>query len=303
VLSDPTSILYKNFKGFMIGNPVFNCLDAGEYYINDVHNLYWHGFSSFKNFNSWRMLGCNDPAKAIGKACQLIYDTIMDQIGFIDQQKRRRQTPNDWPSVDPDDIFQDFCTGNASLDFINSPKMDDPNAPCNGQISNLVTEYLNRVDVQIALAVEPLKWEVCGDLIYNFDGGSMVPYYSNITHLKPGVMLLVYSGDLDILTVPLGYTLPCLSMISPNIVKDWQPWFINGVTAGYVETYDTFTYATLKGAGHEAPLYQPVSSYQLITRFFQTGHLGEDVPRRKYHKSSRSQSDMLRYYRQSGLRK
>lgn len=39
------------------------------------------------------------------------------------------------------------------------------------------------------------------------------------------------------------------------------------ITAGYVEVYDTYTFATIKGAGHEAPQYQPAFSYNLFQRF------------------------------------
>jgi len=123
----------------------------------------------------------------------------------------------------------------------------------------------------------------------------MIPFYQTVLS-KPGVRILVYSGDLDVFTVPFGYTQPCLKQISPNIVTAWQPWFVNGVTAGYVEAYDKFTYATIKGAGHESPLYQPVSSYQMIWRFLTTGNLGEASRPRSRVKSYLSQSDMLRYY-------
>jgi serine carboxypeptidase-like clade 2 len=300
VLADNSTVLYKAFKGFMIGNPVFNCQggmigEASAYDIDDVNALYWHGLVSYTNYNNWTMQGCNDPTKAAGYPCQWIYDNIFNQIGYIDQEKR--QIPSVWPSVDPDDLFQDFCTGNGTLDFINSPLMDDPNSPCDEEIGDLIVEYLNRPDVQFALDVPSMPWDVCSPLNYKFEAQNMVNYYLRIIRNKPGVNILVYSGDLDILTVPLGYTLPCLSQISKNIMSNWQPWFVNGVTAGYVEKYDMFTYATLKGAGHEAPLYQPVSSYQLIYRFLMNGNLDENVMRRVRTSSGfRKQSDMLRYY-------
>jgi hypothetical protein len=125
----------------------------------------------------------------------------------------------------------------------------------------------------------------------------MVDFYINIFQKKPSIKILIYSGDLDILTVPFGYTQPCLSQMSSQITSPWQPWFVNGVTAGYVETYDKFTYATIKGAGHEAPLYQPISSSQLIYRFLTTGSLEDRNPRPiRKQRSYKSQSDMLRHY-------
>ncbi len=38
-------------------------------------------------------------------------------------------------------------------------------------------------------------------------------------------------------------------------------------TAGYVEVYDRYTYATVKGAGHEVPLFQPREAYYLVSNF------------------------------------
>jgi len=271
--------------------------EAGAYFSDDINNLYWRGLVSYTNYNNWTMQGCNDPNKALGIPCQLIYNSMVDQLGNIDQEKRQN---TNWPSIDPDDLYQDFCTGNGSLDFINSPVMDDPNDLCDYELGDLIVEYLNRPEVQVALGVPPIEWNVCNPIFYDFASLNMVNNYLSILSNKPSVKILIYSGDLDILTVPLGYTLPCLGQISSNIKAAWKPWFVNGVTAGYVETYDKFTYATLKGAGHEAPLYQPVSGYQLIYRFLMNGNLGEKVPPRvRYQKPFRYQSDMLRYY---GLR-
>jgi hypothetical protein len=45
------------------------------------------------------------------------------------------------------------------------------------------------------------------------------------------------------------------------------------ITAGYVEVYDKYTFATVRGAGHEVPQYQPLFAQTLFTRFLQTGSL------------------------------
>jgi hypothetical protein len=295
-------MLYKMFKGFMIGNPVFSCQngligDGAAYSIEDVHNLYWHGLVSYSNYYNWTQQGCNDPNNVKNANCQYIYNLIGSQLGVIVQEKRSFTDDMNWPSVDPDDLFQDFCTGNGSLTFVNSPTPTDPVNTCDSEIGDLITEYLNRPEVQYALAVIPKQWEVCNELQYVVDVGTMVDFYINIFQKKPSIKILIYSGDLDILTVPFGYTQPCLSQMSSQITSPWQPWFVNGATAGYVETYDKFTYATIKGAGHEAPLYQPISSSQLIYRFLTTGSLEDRNPRPiRKQRFYKSQSDMLRHY-------
>jgi serine carboxypeptidase-like clade II len=44
------------------------------------------------------------------------------------------------------------------------------------------------------------------------------------------------------------------------------------VTSGYVIVYDRLSYATVKGAGHEVPTYQPRMAYNLFQRFVIEGH-------------------------------
>ena len=45
---------------------------------------------------------------------------------------------------------------------------------------------------------------------------------------------------------------------------------VDGQVGGYATIYDTpknFTWATVRGAGHMAPLYQPLRVFNLFSRF------------------------------------
>jgi len=298
--------LYKQTQGFMIGNPVFSCQGGfigttGAYDIETINLLYWHGFVSYTNYHNWTVQGCNDPKRAEEDPCQYILNVTFNQLGEIEQEKRRslensldQQQRKNWPSLDPDNIFQDFCTGNATLAFTNTPL---PNVPCPSELGDIEGVYLNRADVQRALNVKTTRWRECTDIDYDISGKSMVPLYENFFKNKPGFKILVYSGDLDILTVPFAYTTPCIAQLTGTPVSPWQPWFVNGATAGYVEVYDKYTFATIKGAGHEAPLYQPLTSYQMIERFLTTGRLtGEGRGYARRREPRLTQSDMLRKY-------
>ena len=66
--------------------------------------------------------------------------------------------------------------------------------------------------------------------------------------------ILYYAGDVDIATVPFAETQRCLETMNRPITEAWRPYVINREVAGYVEVYDTYTFATIKGAGHEAPV-------------------------------------------------
>jgi len=300
VLSNPGPI-FNQFKGFAIGNPVFSCQDGfigqgSPYDIETFHLLYWHGLVSYTNYANWTANLCNDIKHTELPPCQYILNLAVNQIGVIYQQKRDVSQSTYWPSLDPDDIFQNFCTGNGSLQFTNYP--EPGKGDCHGALDT-AGDYLNRPDVQKALNVPPTKWTPCnGNLNYDIVGNSMVPLYEFFYKAKPGVKILVYSGDLDILTVPFAFTQPCIAQMSGKIVSPWQPWFVNGATAGYVEVYDKYTYATVKGAGHETPEYQPLSSYAMVQRFITTGSLNDPeynarvAPPKRYLK----QGDILRRY-------
>jgi len=303
VLSNSSGILYPQLKGFMIGNPVFSCQSGvigstGAYFIENVNLLYWHGLASYTNYHNWTLQGCNVPKQAEQPNCQWIYNIIMKQVGVIVQEKKRSaegiQSAKEWPSLDPDDIFQNFCTGNGTLAFAETPTADNV---CPEELAQILINYLNRADVQKALGIiTKVDWDMCTDLDYDISGKSMVPYYESFFKNKPGFQILVYSGDLDILTVPFAYTQPCIAQLSGKPLTLWQPWFVNGATAGYVETYDKYTYATIKGAGHEAPLYQPLTSYQMIYRFLTTGKL-DDLTSKSHGRSiptRLNQGQMLR---------
>lgn len=271
VLSNSSTQIYKQFQGFMIGNPVFFCGTMGDNTIS-LDMLYWHGLVSYGNFFNYQKLGCRENENAPG--CSELFNKIQNEVGVIDQELKKRLSIPKQPSLDPDCLYQDFCTGNGTLEY-------PATIPIGCQsVGSRAAAYLNRADVQQAIHAKgpnggaPAKWTECtGAINYDITGRSMVPLYQNFHNQKPGVKILVYSGDVDILTVPFGYTQPCLHQIGARETKTWAPWFVNGQSVGYWEQFDLYTYATVRGAGHEAPQYQPLSSYHMIQRFINSQSL------------------------------
>lgn len=52
--------------------------------------------------------------------------------------------------------------------------------------------------------------------------------------------------------------------------EHWHPWMVDGQVGGYATIYETphnFTWATVRGAGHMAPLYQPLRVFNLFDKF------------------------------------
>jgi len=293
ILSDPTTQIYKQFQGFMVGNPVFFCGTMGNITLQ-LNLYYWHGLVSYSNFQAWHQNNC--VADQSSSTCTSIWNAVQKQIGQIDQELKRNSLIKPQPSLDPDCLYQDFCTGNGTLEYVATVPVE-----CHS-LGDETATYLNRADVQEAIHAKgangqaPATWTECTQNInYDITGVSLVPKYANFQKQKPGVKILVYSGDIDIATVPFGYTQPCLAQLNAKNTKAWGPWFVNGQTAGYWEQFDSYTFATLKGAGHEAPEYQPLSSFNMFERFMKSQSLVDPSGNRAIRPSSvRRQGDVLR---------
>eukprot|EP01103_Thecamoeba_quadrilineata_P014500 TRINITY_DN433_c0_g1_i1.p1 TRINITY_DN433_c0_g1~~TRINITY_DN433_c0_g1_i1.p1 ORF type:complete len:476 (-),score=107.33 TRINITY_DN433_c0_g1_i1:116-1543(-) len=271
VITGSDADLAKSFKGFMLGNPVIGCDDDGPPRVFEI--FYWHGLISYTHYQAWQSNNC--PVEFEKFVCINIYKSALEEVGVIYQQ-----TP-ELPSLDPDDLYQDFCTGNGTLEFaVQNPTVKED---CTS-VDDLLTTYLNRADVQAAIYARPAVWASCTNNI-NYTGNypSMIPFYNKIFDQRPDLKIIIYSGDVDVDTVPFPVTQRCLYDLQRPLQQHWQPWYVNGATAGYWEVYDRYTYATVKGAGHEAPQYQPLTVYNLFTRFLQNGNLNsaEDTAIRK----------------------
>jgi hypothetical protein len=89
----------------------------------------------------------------------------------------------------------------------------------------------------------------------------------SLSHFK----MLVLSGDEDISTVPNPMTQHCLSQLKSGmrgqLLRPWKRWVHHGVTAGYSEAFERYMFATVRGAGHTVPQYQPLLTHQAFERW------------------------------------
>jgi serine carboxypeptidase-like clade 2 len=309
VLSDSSTQIYSQFAGFLIVNPVMSCQGGfigttGAYNMEEFNLLYWHGMVSYENYYNWTKYNCNVAQNAGQPDCEYILNLAVSQVGVIQQalQKRTTTTTNpakQWPSLNPDAIYFDWCLGNGSLSF-----STEPNQPgtCNSfNVDSEVTAYLNRPDVQAAIGARPPQtpWSECANINYNISGINMVPLYDEFVNQKADISILVYSGDVDIMTVPFAYTVPCFEQMTDKgaQLRQWGPWFVNHATAGYWQQYTKYSFATVKGAGHEAPEYQQLNAFHMVERFLSDGSLiGDEPPAPTIRPKHIRQSDVLRKY-------
>jgi len=86
--------------------------------------------------------------------------------------------------------------------------------------------------------------------------------------------MLVMSGDDDSIC-STGGTQFWIYDLGYDALKGhlWQPWDVNGQTAGFVTHFDlgnpssSFVFATVHGAGHEVPAYRPLEALELFKKF------------------------------------
>ncbi|EGD81945.1 serine carboxypeptidase II [Salpingoeca rosetta] len=259
IITGKDKSLSSRLKGFAVGNPVFSC-DAWKATQGNIQaNLYyWHGLIPLSIYNEWEQTGCARPYPP--SDCDAIMKRMTEMVG---------------DNFDPDNLFSDLSLGNATLGV-------GPVVPPNETVYALRNTWLNQKDVQAALHVhdDKRKWVTCCaepgqsgghcQLNYTNHWADILPLYRLFFDKRPDLRILVYSGDLDIATCPFAYAQLCLSELGYTATRQWQPWRVPGganQTAGYVEVYPRFTYATVKGAGHEVPQFQPAAAFHMVSKF------------------------------------
>uniref|UniRef100_J3N7X9 Uncharacterized protein n=1 Tax=Oryza brachyantha TaxID=4533 RepID=J3N7X9_ORYBR len=111
------------------------------------------------------------------------------------------------------------------------------------------------------------EWVRCheNDLPYAFDIKSSIKYHRSVT--LNGYRALVYSGDHDAVVPFLG-TQAWVRSLGYPIVDDWRAWHIDGQSAGFTIAYgNNLTFATVKGAGHTAPEFEPERCFAMFSRW------------------------------------
>ncbi|KAH7546165.1 hypothetical protein FEM48_Zijuj01G0171500 [Ziziphus jujuba var. spinosa] len=144
--------------------------------------------------------------------------------------------------------------------------------PCT---ENYAEKYYNRPDVQKALHANttgiPYKWTACSDVLLKYwtdSENSILPTYKNL--IEAGLRIWVFSGDTDSV-VPVTATRFSLSHLNLKIKTRWYPWYSGRQVGGWTEVYDGLTFATVRGAGHEVPLFQPKRAFILFRSFVRIG--------------------------------
>ncbi|KAL1559579.1 Serine carboxypeptidase-like 40, variant 2 [Salvia divinorum] len=269
---------------------------AGHYVPQLAHTILYHNKKAGKTIINLKgiIIGnavINDETDTIG-----MYEYFGSHALVSDETTKQIVTycnfsPN--ATTQPDKCNQAAEEADRNVNVIDiyniyAPLCSNPNltqTPRSASVSHMdpcsdyyVYAYLNRPDVQKALHANVTKmsydWEPCSDVIKKWtdSASTVLPLLQEF--MANGLRVWVFSGDTDA-RVPVTSTKNSINKLKLPIRTLWHPWFLGGEVGGYTQVYKgNLTFATVRGAGHQVPSFQPARALSLIMHFLD----GTDLP-------------------------
>ncbi|KAL2559993.1 Serine carboxypeptidase-like 45 [Forsythia ovata] len=259
-----------NLKGIALGNPVLEF--ATDF--NSRAEFFWsHGLISdttYKLFTS----ACNYSQYvseyyrgAISPVCSRVMNLVSTETSKF---------------VDKYDVTLDVCISSVlSQSKILSPKqVTETIDVC---VEDETVNYLNRRDVQNALHARLVgvnRWVVCSNVLDYELLDLEIPTITIVgSIIKAGVPVLVYSGDQDSV-IPLTGSRTLVHRLAEELglrtSTPYRVWFAGMQVGGWTQVYgNILSFATIRGASHEAPFSQPERSLVLFKAFLEGRPLPE----------------------------
>uniref|UniRef100_A0ACD5U9Q2 Uncharacterized protein n=2 Tax=Avena sativa TaxID=4498 RepID=A0ACD5U9Q2_AVESA len=262
-----------NLKGIALGNPVLEFSTD----FNSRAEFFWsHGLISDSTYNIFTTV-CNYSryvSEYYHGSISQVCDRVMNQV--------TRETSR---FVDKYDVTLDVCISSVLMQSkILTPK---PSQQLNRELDVCVEDetmnYLNRKDVQRAMHARldgVPKWTVCSSVLEYKQLDLKIPTINIVGALvKAGIPVLVYSGDQDSV-IPLTGSRTLVHRLAKrlqlNATVPYRVWFEGKQVGGWTQVFgDTLSFATIRGASHEAPFSQPERSLVLFRAFLASRPLPE----------------------------
>ncbi|KAG2567559.1 serine carboxypeptidase-like 35 [Panicum virgatum] len=158
--------------------------------------------------------------------------------------------------------------------------------PCT---ESYVTRYFNREDVQRALHANrtglPYPYSTCSEVIrkWNDSPATILPILKKL--MAAGLRVWVYSGDTDgrVPVTSTRYSINAMGLrprqraanrtaaaadVSTERWGGWRAWYYRQQVAGWAVEYEEgLTLVTVRGAGHQVPLFAPGRSLAMLYHF------------------------------------
>ncbi|MCL7021472.1 hypothetical protein MKW94_028336 [Papaver nudicaule] len=253
-----------SLKGIMVGNAV-----TDNYYDNVGTITYWWSHAMISDKTYRQLLNkCDFHRQKNSNECESLYSYAMDQeFGNIDQYNIYAPPCNksdDSTTTSQRTLRLPHRPHRVSKQIVGYEGYD----PCTEKYAEI---YYNRPDVQKALHANttkiPYKWTACSETLnrnWNDTEASILPIYKEM--IAGGLRVWVFSGDVDSV-VPVTATRFSLERLKLSTKIPWYPWYVKKQVGGWTEVYEGLTFATVRGAGHEVPLFKPRAAFQLFKSF------------------------------------
>ncbi|KAG8362739.1 hypothetical protein BUALT_BualtUnG0045300 [Buddleja alternifolia] len=251
-----------NLKGIALGNPLLEF--ATDY--NSRAEYFWsHGLISDSTYNLFTS-GCN--------YSRYVSEYYRDSVSSICSRAMSQVNKESSRFVDKYDVTLDVCIPSVlSQSKIIAPQQNSERIDvC---VEDKIVNYLNRRDVQKALHAKLVgvrRWDVCSDIL-DYDMLDLeIPTISIIGSLiKEQIPVLIYSGDQDSV-IPLTGSRTLVHRLAKevglNTTVPYRVWFEGQQVGGWTQVYgNILSFATIRGASHEAPFSQPQRSFVLFKSF------------------------------------
>ncbi|CAL5087964.1 unnamed protein product [Urochloa decumbens] len=237
-----------NLRGILVGNPL---LDWNMNFKGRVDYFWSHGSMSDEVFAN------------ITRHCE--FD---DTDGMVCYGAEDAFDPG---QIDYYNIYAPICVDAANGAYYPSGYLPGYD-PC---IDYYTYAYLNDPAVQNAFHARMTKWSGCTNLHWKDAPISMVPTISWL--IEKRLPVWIFSGDFDSVC-PLPATRYSIHDLNLHVKTPWRPWTVNMEVGGYVQQYKGgFTFASVRGAGHMVPSYQPERALILLDSFLK-GELPPYIP-------------------------
>ncbi|KAM1014650.1 hypothetical protein ACFX2C_044609 [Malus domestica] len=258
-----------NLKAVAIGNPLFEFNTD----INSRAEYWWsHGLISDATFENLTSV-CN-------------FSEIVRQIDIrggplspgCDAVANQFESEVPHHLINQYDVTRNVCLSSVEAQSFQLRKT----AKIDVCIGDETVTYLNRPYVQEVLHARVTNWTTCSNrVVIQYDMKNletpMLPVLGDL--VKSGVRVLIYSGDQDS-AIPLMSTRTLVNGLAKDLGLQtnvpYRVWVQEKQVAGWAQVYsDALSYATIRGAGHEAPISQPERSLLMFASFLR----GKPLPK------------------------
>ncbi|KAF8694268.1 hypothetical protein HU200_038406 [Digitaria exilis] len=260
-----------NLKGLALGNPVLEFKTD----FNSRAEYFWsHGLISDATYRVFTSV-CNYSryvTEYYGGSLSPLCARVMNQV--------TRETSR---FVDKYDVTLDVCLSSVLSQSLALTPRQQAGQRIDVCVEDETVRYLNRRDVQAALHARLVgvdKWAVCSSVLEYELLNLQIPTINIVGSLvKSGIRVLVYSGDQDSV-IPLTGSRTLVQNLAHDMglktTTPYRVWFEGQQVGGWTQVYGggTLSFATIRGASHEAPFSQPGRSLVLFRAFLQ----GQPLP-------------------------